>query len=77
MLSTLANHHNDWGPGPWLFPFIWLIPLTIGLLIWRFGRPWRSPSYEARSALAARYARGEIDEDEYRQRLTVLEEKGR
>jgi putative membrane protein len=84
MLSTLIAHYDGrgygWGPGPWLFPLFLFVPLVLGLLFFRFGRfgGWhRSPSYDARSTLAARYARGEMDEDEYRRRLSVLEESGR
>jgi putative membrane protein len=79
MFTTIIATHHGWGggPGPWLFPLFWLVPLTIGLVVWRFGRPHRSPSFEARSALATRYARGEVDDAEYRRRLEVLEGAGR
>ncbi len=64
------------------FPFFFLIPLAFAFLFFRFGpgrygRFHRSASFDARSALATRYAQGEIDEDEYRRRLDVLEESGR
>ena len=62
------------GPGWWLiFPIVfWALVLSVaGYLIYR-----RSPKQQARSAaertLAERYARGEISEDELRQRRTVL-----
>jgi len=86
MLSTLIAHcygrGYGWGPGPWLFPFFFLIPLAFALLFFRFGpgrygRFHRAASFDARSSLATRYARGEMDEDEYRRRLAVLEESGR
>jgi putative membrane protein len=80
MLSTVIAHCYGWGPGPWLFPFFFLVPLAFGLLFFRFGwvgRFRRPASYDARSTLATRYARGEMDEDEYRRRVRVLEESGR
>jgi len=62
------------GPGWWLiFPIVfWALVLSVaGYLIYR-----RSPKQQVRSAaertLAERYARGEISEDELRQRRNVL-----
>lgn len=87
MLSTLAASaavteavmHPGWGGGgfPWflIFPFIWL--LLIGFFIF-FGRRmwWRNrianSQQGAESVLRERYARGEVDETEYRARLEVL-----
>jgi putative membrane protein len=86
MLSTLiadcCGRGYGWGPGPWLFPFFFLVPLAFALLFFRFGpgrygRFDRAASFDARSVLATRYVRGEMDEDEYRRRLAVLEESGR
>jgi putative membrane protein len=86
MLSTLIadcyGRGYGWGPGPWLFPFFFVVPLALAFLFFRFwpgrfGRFARSASFDARSALATRYAQGEMDEDEYRRRLAVLEESGR
>jgi putative membrane protein len=68
--------HGAWagGPGWWLvFPAVfWLVVLAgVGYLIYR-----RSPRQSARSAaertLAERYARGEIDAQELRQRRAGL-----
>lgn len=81
MLTELASHigsgHGPWdggGPGWWLvFPILfWVVVLsTVGYLVYR-----RSPAQSARGAaertLAERYARGEISEDELRQRRAVL-----
>jgi putative membrane protein len=78
MLSTLlATHHWD-GPPWFVFPLFWLVPLTIGLLLWRFG-PWRrrAPFVDPRTHLATRYANGDIDESEYHRRLDVLEGRAR
>jgi putative membrane protein len=88
MLSTLLAHcygaGDGWGPGPWVFfPFFLLALLVLGFVAFRagrfgrFGRFGPPGAHDARSLLAARYARGEMDEDEYRRRLGVLEETGR
>jgi putative membrane protein len=76
--------HGPWGAGPWgtgfspwflLFPLFWI--LVIGLLIFFARRTWRrnhewATARGGESVLRERYARGEIDETEYRQRLEVL-----
>jgi putative membrane protein len=81
MLTELTSHaayaHGAWdggGPGWWLvFPILfWALVLgAAGYLIYR-----RSPGPSARAAaertLAERYARGEISEDELKQRRAVL-----
>lgn len=80
MLTIIADHYRDgWGPGwgfPW-FLFFWLVLLGAGLFALRRGWFRRPARHDARDVLAARYARGEIDSDEYRQRLDVLEETDR
>ncbi|MCW3841957.1 hypothetical protein ONA70_17805 [Micromonospora yasonensis] len=81
-----AHHGPGWGEGygPWdgragwwlIFPALfWLLVLSsLGYLIYR-----RSPTRSARSAaervLAERFARGEIGEEELRQRRAVLRGK--
>jgi len=84
-LSTYAAdpawHNGPWnhgGPGWWLvFPIVfWVLVLSvIGYVIWH-----RSPRQTARHAaeqtLAQRYARGEIDEHELRERRANLRGKG-
>jgi putative membrane protein len=79
-LALIAADHWGHGPGWWF-----LIPLLFwGTLIFllvtrvrrcggRFGQQWRS----GESVLAERYAKGEIDAEEYRDRLTVLRERGK
>lgn len=65
------------GFSPWflLFPLFWI--LVIGLFIFIARRTWRR-NYEwatargGESVLRERYARGEINESEYRERLQVL-----
>jgi putative membrane protein len=76
---VLATHnydqHDHW------FPFFPLIPLFfIGLwvlLFATFGRwRWRShPARSGESVLAERFARGEIDEQEFKQRRASLRSK--
>ena len=85
MLTTLLSHPVGygwgWGPGPW-FLFIPLFWFGVIALFFAFGARRRRRYWEgdggprgtggARRVLAERYARGEIDESEYRARLEVL-----
>ncbi|HCT78300.1 MAG TPA: hypothetical protein DGT23_17330 [Micromonosporaceae bacterium] len=79
-MTTLLAHDPTWSHGGWFFfPLFWILGffLIIGLLRGLFWRRHRHHRYNyhsgsARSVLAERYARGEIDEQEYRQRLAVL-----
>ena len=75
--TLIANHlHHGWGPGPWI-GLVWLALWAAAIFFlasrWRRRGPWRS----GESVLAERYARGEIDADEYRDRLATLKEAGR
>lgn len=76
----LAGHgpwHHGGGPGWWLlfpicFGVFWLLVLGGGgYLLWRRTKA-MPPSSSAEAVLAERYARGEIDEEEYHERLAVL-----
>jgi putative membrane protein len=77
LASQIGSGHGPWdgsGPGWWLvFPILfWVVVLSVvGYLVYR-----RSPGQSARGAaertLAERYARGEISEDELRERRAVL-----
>ncbi|MFG2838042.1 SHOCT domain-containing protein [Streptomyces zaomyceticus] len=82
-MNTLAHA----GPGPWilLFPLVWAA-VIFGLVtvvrrvrgFGRFGGPGRDAGPDDGSPIALlghRFAAGEIDEDEYWRRLTVLEEQ--
>ncbi|MCX4967817.1 SHOCT domain-containing protein [Streptomyces sp. NBC_00654] len=87
-MNTLA--YNG-GPGPWilLFPIIWaaVVVGAVTLLrrtVWRGRRgPWQAarPLHNAPgepspiALLGRRFATGEIDEDEYWRRLSVLDEQ--
>jgi putative membrane protein len=72
--STLAllAHDRDWDGPPW--PFVPIIPILVIVTIWLIAsrRGWGNPRVSGESVLAERYARGEIDEPEYRARRDVL-----
>lgn len=84
-MQTLASFGGD-GPGPWIlfFPLIWAV-VVIGVVtllrrtVWRGRRgPWNAgpQRIEENSPIAVlgrRFAAGEIDEDEYWRRLSVLD----
>ncbi|MEV7556887.1 SHOCT domain-containing protein [Streptomyces sp. NPDC089795] len=72
------------GPGPWILflPLIWAA-VVVGVVtvlrrtVWR-GRRGPAAGYGERSPIAIlgrRFAAGEIDEDEYWRRLSVLDEQ--
>ncbi|MGW5538350.1 SHOCT domain-containing protein [Streptomyces sp. NPDC004009] len=84
-MQTLANW--DGGPGPWIlfFPLIWAAVVIGAVTVlrrtaWRARGPWRPvaggrPAGDAPLAvLGRRFASGEIDEEEYWRRMSVLEE---
>ena len=82
MTTLLAHDYYGHAGGWWFFaPLLWIgfFILFFGVLrgfFWR--RHWRRHGHSyhsssARTVLAERYARGEIDETEYRQRLSVLD----
>jgi len=82
MLTALAAPavlalHPAWHAAFW--PFFLLIPLfwiavivAFFVLVGRRRAHWHSPSHNAERTLAERFARGDIDEVEYRARLEVL-----
>ncbi|MGH2775352.1 MAG: SHOCT domain-containing protein [Actinomycetota bacterium] len=74
--EVLANG-ADWGPGGWwpIFPLLWLLVLGVVIFVLVRGRRGGDRWHHGQSAegvLAERYARGEIAEEEYRERLEVL-----
>jgi putative membrane protein len=81
-MNVLAYAHD--GPGPWIlfFPFVWAAVLfavffVLRRTVWRGRRgPWHHHGHENAplAVLGRRYATGEIDEEEYRQRRAVLGE---
>jgi putative membrane protein len=62
-------------PGLW---FLWIVFVwgAVAFFFWR-RRGWRGPGVSGEAVLGERYARGEITEDEYRERLGVLKDAGR
>jgi putative membrane protein len=86
-METLAAWDGH-GPGPWilLMPVLWALAVAGVVLVLRrtrhaFCRPGghpgpggRGPGASAAEMLARRFAQGEIDEDEYWSRLSVLNE---
>ena len=74
----LAMWTHGWG-GPWflLFPLFWLAVVVTVVLLFR--RRWSTygPGRAAEDALGERFAKGEITEQEYRQRLAVLRDASR
>jgi putative membrane protein len=80
LLALLASdsnwHDHGWF---WLWPLVPLVWFLVFFMVVRFfflrGRrgPWAYRGPDARAILAERYARGEISNDEYRERLGHLE----
>ena len=74
----LADHNWD-GPGAWwpIFPILWLlfVAVIIAMCV-RFGRRHRAyaGARAGEAKLAERFAAGEITEQEYRERRSVLKE---
>jgi putative membrane protein len=74
-LPLLAGHQDDWDHPWWpLWPLLWLA--VIGTAVWlivrrRDGRR-ADPLDRAREILSERYARGELNGEEYRERLDEL-----
>ena len=69
--------HGNWGWGSWLAMSLSMLVFW-GLVIWVVatlvrspGTP-REPSVDPERILAERFARGEINEDDYRRRLDAL-----
>jgi putative membrane protein len=86
--ATLLAWDGHGGPGPWIlfFPLVWAIAVVavIAVLrrtVWRGRAPWRGTTAPAGPApvdiLSRRFAEGQIDEDEYWLRLSVLNESRR
>ena len=76
-LLALDHFHRDHDWFPW-FPIIPLAFLAVWIVvIVSFRRRWRhvGPRVSAEAVLGERFARGEIDESEYRARRAVLRDK--
>jgi putative membrane protein len=72
LATTFANHE---GPGDWwpIFPVLWFAVIVTVVFLARRGG-W-GPRRRGLGALEERYARGEIDANEYRERRDVLKGK--
>ncbi len=74
-LAVVLAAGNGWHHGHWwiVFPILWLLVAVIVVaFFWRRSRgAYRGDS--PRRILAERFARGEIDGDEYRDRLAHLQ----
>lgn len=72
-----GGHMDGWGWGGLMMLGWWLLVAGAVVAAFRFGAFGRIPRSERRGAreiLDERFARGEIDRDEYRERVEVLEE---
>jgi putative membrane protein len=85
-MSQMMDWNDGSGAGPWLAMILMMLVFWGGLIAivmlairGNFGSPrWArttSPDRDADEMLAERYARGEIDEDEYRKRREVLRDR--
>jgi putative membrane protein len=78
-MYTLA-HLGDAAPGAWIlfFPLVWAAVVLGGITLLR-RTAWRGHGTSGRpsplTVLGHRFASGEIDEEEYWRRLSVLEEQ--
>jgi putative membrane protein len=76
MLFASTILADSWHGGHAWWPLLWLLWLSlIGLLIFLFARRGRSRTggdSSAEAILGERYARGEIDAEQYRERLDEL-----
>ncbi|MGA9045722.1 SHOCT domain-containing protein [Sulfuricurvum sp.] len=61
----------DYGMHGWAMGFFWLIPIGL-FLVFVYLFKGNKPSPSAREILDRRYAKGEIDTQEYRERLREL-----
>ena len=71
--------HHWWGGGLMMLGWLLLIAAAVIVLMRAFDRRDQvrdhvAPASDAEQVLAGRYARGEIEETEYRARLAVLKE---
>lgn len=73
---------HDLGWGGWLMMTIgmggfWILVAVLVFAVVRSGRDAGAPSLSAREILEQRFARGEIDAEEFRARLDALTRAGR
>ena len=79
-LPATVVAHGPWGDGTYwpfflMFPLFWILVIFLFIFVgrraWRRNHHWVA-TQGAEGVLRERYARGEIDETEFRQRLEVL-----
>ena len=77
-MDLLAYGSWGHGPGPWwpIVPLLFWATFAVAIVFWMRRRGWQRGS-SAEDVIAERYARGEVSESEYRERLAVLRERGR
>lgn len=73
-LAPLADCWHHGGGGWFLFPLFWIAVILLVLFLVRRGRHHHHQS--AAEVLEGRFARGEIDDDEFRRRRSVLGDEG-
>ncbi|MGH8876818.1 MAG: SHOCT domain-containing protein [Stackebrandtia sp.] len=81
-VMAVSEHGGPWmhdggGGGPWflLVPLFWIaVVVAIIAIARRRGGPWHR-HHGAEGVLRERYARGEVTEEEFRERLQVLRGK--
>ena len=80
VLAQYYGHHHDsaW-MAVWGTVMMLLLAIVVGVVVWAIvrrppgpGSPDADPRASARAIVAERYARGEIDRDEYEQKLSDL-----
>ena len=74
--------YHDPGWGGWLMMTIgmagfWILLAVLVVALLRSGRPAGTPGPDAREILQQRFARGEIDAEEYQARLDTLTQASR
>jgi putative membrane protein len=81
MISALSEFGpHGWGVGPWwpLFPLLWFLlwaaVIVTAIVLWRRRH---HPTRSAQAVLAEEFARGNITEEEYEQRLATLQRHNR
>lgn len=79
-LAPLADWHHGGGPWCLFFPLFWIAVIVFVVWMFRRGR-WAGPRGPHRRQSAAetlehRFARGEIDDEEFRRRRSVLGDAG-
>jgi putative membrane protein len=78
-MNLLAHANWGYGPAPWwpIIPLLFWTAVAVAIVFWvRRRGGWRR-GRSAEDVIAERYARGEVSEAEYRERLAVLRERAR